>query len=409
MKVLIYCPAFTGHFSTYIRYLLKSPNLLGLTHELYLLTSEKFIETHPDISGLAESIQTPVVKFITLSLQEEHLINKYKPSGISRTLSAFKEWRILGKYLNLYEIDHCIIMYLDSLCLPILFAKKSGSKLSGIYYKPISHYKKYFSEKPSFRRKAWILREKIFLHTVTTSKRFRSIFCLDPLAVEHFNEICRDKKMVYLPDPVPKVETAALSYIISDGFKDDLKIGSDRKVFLLFGSLCPRKGVFKVIESFLELPEESCKKICLLIVGRPKSIEIEKKIKSLCEKVLKEKPVQIICCFEFISDLEISKYFNVSNVVLTLYQKQLGMSGVLLLAAAHSKPVFSSSYGLIGELVKRYQLGLSVNSISTTEISKGFIHFLEVETTQTFDQKKMRQLVLENSVDSFTRTFFYHL
>ena len=82
------------------------------------------------------------------------------------------------------------------------------------------------------------------------------------------------------------------------------------------------------------------------------------------------------------------------------------MSGILLQAAAAGKPVISSNYGLMGQMIDTYSLGLAVNTELPAAIA-GAIQETFSDTFKTvYDLEKMQQWVAQNSPDMFSRTIF---
>jgi len=82
------------------------------------------------------------------------------------------------------------------------------------------------------------------------------------------------------------------------------------------------------------------------------------------------------------------------------------MSGILLLAAATQKPVLSSDYGLMGELVHHYCLGLAVDSTQPQKISEGLIKLLTEPLEEIIDRNLMKQFAEQNSIEKFGATIF---
>jgi glycosyltransferase involved in cell wall biosynthesis len=120
-------------------------------------------------------------------------------------------------------------------------------------------------------------------------------------------------------------------------------------------------------------------------------------------------PIQLIECYDFIPENEVSKYFQMADVVLAPYQRHVGMSGILLLAAAAAKPVISSDYGLMGELVLRYQLGLAVDSTKPTEIAQAIAHCLSEKTSTIGNPAQMKKFAEQNSIERYASTIFQYL
>ncbi|NJN73985.1 MAG: glycosyltransferase [Limnothrix sp. RL_2_0] len=120
-----------------------------------------------------------------------------------------------------------------------------------------------------------------------------------------------------------------------------------------------------------------------------------------------KKPLQIITRYEFIPDSEVHAYFQIADVVLALYLRHIGMSGILLLAAESGTPVLSTDYGLMGEIVRQYKLGATVNSGNPIEIAQKFRQIVSTDLfTDGFNPVVAKQLVEGNSVEKFADIFF---
>jgi glycosyltransferase involved in cell wall biosynthesis len=91
------------------------------------------------------------------------------------------------------------------------------------------------------------------------------------------------------------------------------------------------------------------------------------------------------------------------------YQRHVGMSGILLLAAAAGKPVLSSDYGLMGELVRRYGLGITVDSTVPSEIAKGLMRCLTEPATVLVDLDRMESFAEQHSAERYAKTIFEQL
>lgn len=409
-SVLIYCTNSTGHFPSYIKHLLTYYTEQHIADfKVYFLTSLDFRKKHSFLNDLEKrpgSSQIEVKYFTDKERKELSSIGLTILPALRKILRSFKEWKILKQYLIDLKITSCVILNLDALCLPLMFSEPSQSSISGIYYRPVSHYKKCFSVSFSSRRKFWVVREKLFLSHLFRAKAFKTLFCLDPLAVKYFSETYYNSKAVYLPDPSDVLSEEQLHTDETTNLRNQLKINSERIIFLLFGSISERKGVYKILEALNRFPDSECENICLIIAGKPQNGNIEEVIDLQCKEIISKKSIQIICEFKYLSDAEIAAYFTISNVILTLYQEQIGMSGVLLLAAAYKKPVLSSNYGLIGEVVRNYELGLTVDASTESEIIGGLQRFISSPKDDLCNETKMEDLVQENSIQNFAKTIF---
>jgi glycosyltransferase involved in cell wall biosynthesis len=167
-----------------------------------------------------------------------------------------------------------------------------------------------------------------------------------------------------------------------------------------------RKGIYQLLDA-LSLLESNCQEICLLLVGGTHPIEQER-IKNKVETIRRTLPIHIVSHCNFVPESDVTAYFQLADLVLAPYQRHVGMSGILLLAAAAGKPVLSSDYGLMGELVRRYSLGLTIDSMIPQEIAKGIDRCLQ-SPENLCDRDLMKSFAEQNSAEQYVKTIFQYL
>jgi glycosyltransferase involved in cell wall biosynthesis len=96
-------------------------------------------------------------------------------------------------------------------------------------------------------------------------------------------------------------------------------------------------------------------------------------------------------------------------VVLAPYQRHVGMSGILLLAAAAGTPVLSSNYGLMGALVRRHQLGITVDSTSIADIANGLQYCLTQSPATLCDRQRMHAFAQQNQAARYAEVIYHAL
>jgi glycosyltransferase involved in cell wall biosynthesis len=82
------------------------------------------------------------------------------------------------------------------------------------------------------------------------------------------------------------------------------------------------------------------------------------------------------------------------DVVLAPYQRFVGSSGTLVWAAALQKPVLAQSYGLVGELVRRFQLGEAVDTQSPDALSGAVARLLDPSLRARYRHEMLRDQFL---------------
>ncbi|NES72723.1 MAG: glycosyltransferase [Okeania sp. SIO2D1] len=370
--------------------------------QLNILVTPKFIKSHPTVVEAASGNQESSIKFSTITSEEESQLESQETSK-GRLVRTFQEWKILRKYVKQLNPTHCLFMYFDSILLSIAILKKLPCPCSGIYFRPIFHYGNFSSFQPSFKEQILQKRDQFVLSRLLSNEKLHTLFSLDLFAAEHINKLNTSVKSVYLPDPVQIYQDNDFQ---PDKLKQEVGIESGRKVFLLFGVPQKRKGIYQLLDALQYLTNEDCQQLCILIVG-PKSADehLHQKIAELDSST----PVQFIKQERFVPDQEIQPYFQISDLVLALYQHHIGMSAILVRAAAASKPVLSCNYGLMGEIVKMYQLGITVEATIPSQIAAGMTKILSQSQNDLCNFEKMSLFAEQNSAENFATTIFQHL
>ena len=397
-----------GHHPGYIQHLVKYWCDEKLSGHLDVLVSQKFMQQHSNIVEIASQCEQQTINFVAITPEEQYVLfesSQLENSFKGRIVRAFQEWDLVRKYAVSLGTTHCLLMYLDTILLRLAFGAKFPCNFSSIYFRPIFHYRTFANYTPARRESIWQLRDKVCLPQILRSSELQSIFCLDPLAVEPINKLTGKTKAVYLPDPVQIYNNTEPQL---EKLKESLGIDSSRQVFLLFGVLAERKGIYQLLEAVKMLSPDLCKKLCLLLIG-PMQLQEKELISARISEISQSLPVQIICRHDFVTDQEIQPYFQIADVILAPYQRHIGMSAILVRAAAAQKPVLSSDFGLMGEVTCRYELGLAVDSTVPTEITKGFTRFLRESPENFGNKERMKQFAEQNNANQFATTIFKHL
>jgi glycosyltransferase involved in cell wall biosynthesis len=390
-RLMLFDLALGGHHGNYIRYLIDYWYEHNLSGSLFIVVLPEFLEVHQDVVEAISKYRHPQITIVTISEAEVENLNSRK-TGFSRLRRNLQEWDLYCQYATSLQATTSLIMYLDTCEIPLFLGRASPCPFSGIYFRPTFHYIYFANYQSSWKNKLQQLREKLTLSRILRHPKLKTLFCLDPLAIKYLDRFSSRAKILHLPDPI-EINRANPN---TEKIKANLEIEPDRKVFLLFGALDGRKGIYQLLDAILLLPDELGKKLCLLLVGGTSDREqniIETKVKTITQ----HKPVQIIQCYQFIPESNVTAYFQLADFVLAPYQKHAGMSGILLQSAAADKVILSSDYGLMGEMVKRYQLGLSFDSTNPEKIMKALTRCLLEPAVTLSDRVKMKEFVMQNS------------
>ncbi|PSB03535.1 glycosyl transferase family 1 [Merismopedia glauca CCAP 1448/3] len=393
-----------GHHPTYIRYLINYWQENELSGSLDIVVIPKFLEVHGEVVELLEKKPNFSIKFVSISLAEAANLN-FTKSSFKRNIRYFQEWAILCKYARLLSATHCLAMYFDTYQLPLFLGSKPPCQVSGIYFKPTFHYQYLTPTSSNWKQKLQEFREKFILANILKNLQLSTLFSLDNYVIKYLDRFPNAAKVIPLPDPIATTQVKVTSV---DNLRERLGIDPNIQIFLVFGALTPRKGISELLEAISLLSEELCDRFCLLLVGEA-SLENQTQFLSQIANLQQQKPIQIISHFEFVGESEVPIYFQLADLVLAPYQRHVGMSGILLLAAAAGKPVLSSDYGLMGQVVREYQLGMVVDAGNPEAIAQGLTKFLLHSGDVIGDRSQMSAFVAANSAERFAEVIFHRI
>lgn len=403
-RIMLFELSVGGHYPEYIAHLVYYWCNHNITGQLNIVVSPRFVKQHSEIQEKIERATVSNICLITITQKEYEKLRPFN-NGINRNLRAWQEVNLAKKYAKKLRSNFIFFPYFDTRQLPLILGQNLDCSYSGIYFRPSFHYQ-YFENHPftiKYKIQQW--REKLTLSLLLKDRKLANLFCLDPFAVKQINILTNSQKASYISDPV-KVHNSHPADLQQK--KSELRIERSRQIFLLFGGIDSRKGLDQLLESIRFIPHDLYHRLCILVVGLidKKSYQsCSDKIDRLCQKTA----IQIIIKDQYIPEIDIQKYFELSDVILSLYQNHVGMSGIINRAAATQKPVLSSNYGLMGEITRCYQLGLTVDSTAPEDIAKGLTKFLSNSSKQYCDLKKMQDFAQRNTPEKFAQTIFQHI
>ena len=401
-KVLLFDLETKGHHLDYLRHLIIYSREYKLPCCLYLVVAPEFITKAKTYFNDFVTVADDKVHFVPIPQNELAWLK----SSTSMVDASLKSWKIAKKYVEKFSTDQCIFMWFDHILqFPMALHRIFPCAISGICFRPMFHYAKWRNQPLTFkeRLKAW--RQLTLYHLAVRHPQLQTIFCLDPYVPETINKLSKQNKAIYLPDPVElpstpiKVETLA-------NIREALGINPNRKIYLFFGAIAARKGIFQLLTAVENLDFNVSSKITLLLVGEIVHLQERKQIIQAIDHLRANSPVQIIFQNEYVSDNELRNYLSISHAILALYQKHVGMSGILLHAAAAGKPVISSNYGLMGKMIEIHELGLAINTEDPKAIAKAIAETLNLPASELCNSQKMKIWAQQNSPKRFADTIF---
>jgi glycosyltransferase involved in cell wall biosynthesis len=160
-----------------------------------------------------------------------------------------------------------------------------------------------------------------------------------------------------------------------------------------------RKGPIQLLDAALSLPVAKQKKLCLLLVGKIDP-SIEHEVLARVNQLRDDGNAQVIVRNEYVPDTFVQHYYEVADVALTTYQQHKGMSSALMRAALAKVPVLSSSYGLMGELVRRHRMGSTVDTASPDAFTSGLADAIAGESAIAFNVQSSLDFANQHSPES---------
>lgn len=183
----------------------------------------------------------------------------------------------------------------------------------------------------------------------------------DSAAPKYLNRLFKTEKYLYIPDPVNDIEVAFCD------MREKYGVSADKKILYHFGAMGGRKGTIQILESIALLPEEEAKRYCFVFAGVVQETkafyDALEKVKDKCQILVFDQ----FCEFEFIA-----QWCQCCDAILMPYTQTHMSSGVIGYGAKYGKPLLGPGSGLIGKLMRRYHLGITLESISGETLSKAY-------------------------------------
>ena len=166
---------------------------------------------------------------------------------------------------------------------------------------------------------------------------------------------------------------------------------------IVVGDMRERKGTLDILKAILELPQSELYRFHFIFAGKV-SEEIKEIFYQLLGAMSQQTKISVFdefCDYSFLGSL-----CSLSDYILIPY-KQVGQSsGIIGYAVQFEKPVLAPSKGLIGKLVKRYNLGYCIPEISYREIERFFL-------SHSKDEKVNQGYLTKNTVSLFVNTISF--
>lgn len=379
-KVLIYDSITDGHHPDYLFHLLNYLNLHP-TYEVFVASGHSFFNEylhHPSRNNISWNNH---IHFLPISPKK--IAQLHEGPIFTR---SFKEYNYFKKLGQQHQITHGILMYIDYFQLGIAYSPKPDFSISGILFRPTIHLQIEGLLK-NLKKQSKTLLLKQILKKPFVSK----IHVLDPSIANH---LPNENKLCYINEPVSAFRVAKSKI---NSFRNDHQILENQKIFLNFGYLDERKGIDQFLKACRLLPEQEASSICLILAGNI-SASYQKHI----EKQIQQTPhIRVITFFKYLDQSEYQILFEACDFVLMLYQKHLGMSSVIVRAAAVNKPILLEDYGTLSAIADKYELGLKVKSNQSEKLKNVLLNVLK--NGIHFNSEKQNTFAQNNTPQAFAK------
>ncbi len=383
-----------GHHASYIRNFAQQWAENLEPHQIHFVVTPGFFQKHADVVDLIKSFKTDTVQIHSITPSENNLLQ-------GRVSRMFQAWKLFCQYASQLGVDRGLLMYSDRFQIPMLVGQVSPCPVSCIYFRPTFHYGNLDNYRPSLKQRLAAWRKRLLVERLLKLKQMDVLFSLDSLAVGFMKDNFTTKTSIrQLPDSFVRSQTTADQIA---KLRSDLKISSGRKVCLLLGSLDRRKGPLQLLDAAERLPESLQKKLCLLLVGSL-HVDIQDEVIQRIGRLQQRTSVEIVLKNEYVSDTIVQRYYELADVALTTYQKHMGMSSAIIRAALAEIPVLSSDYGLMGELVNRQRLGITVDTTDPQSFSDGLAAVIEQPGQKLFDVSSASAFASSHSPSALAET-----
>ncbi len=387
-RVLAFEIEVEGHHPGYVRNFAQAWERHRIPADLDFVVTPRFFQRHPDVVDAVGKLASAGIRIQALSADEFRALERFP------YLRYFRGWKLFCEYLQRLHATHGLLMYFDFFQLPALFSPACPQPFSAIYFRPTFHYHTWQGVTLNLQEQVRAFRKKLLLTQVLRLKKLERLYCLDEIAVNYISENFRtrasirhiaDSFAIYDHSPTRQAELRA-----------QLGIEPDRQVFCLLGVLDKRKGVKELLQCLPLVDVDAAQEMCILLAGRVQDSQREE-IESLVINGQRTLGMQIILHNQYVPDHDVQHFYDLADVILATYQKHMGSSSALIRAALAEKPVLSSDYGLMGQLVQRRRLGLAVDTTRPDRVAEGLERCVRGELGDAFDREQAARFAQENS------------
>ncbi|MBV8534425.1 MAG: glycosyltransferase family 4 protein [Alphaproteobacteria bacterium] len=365
-RLVVLEPDVEGHPREWLRHLINFTAAMGAGYTVWLVVAPEVCQ---DLTAELATQSTARVRVLPLTDAERKFCTHRWLA-----VSGFARWWTMRRYLRLLGADAGHFLSIDHVSLPLALGfRAAGRRLGGILFRPSVHYPQLGCRPTRWREWLRDARKELLYQLMLLNDAVRVVLTLDPYFPGYAaRRYINGTKIRAVPDPAhPPV----------NGTDEDLRVAErppdDRMMFLLFGYLTQRKGVLVLLEALREIPGDIARRVAVVLAGKVDPT-IRAEVQNLCGCLAIEQPdLWLHLEDRRVSTGELDALVRRADVVLAPYQRFVGSSGVLLWAARLGKPILTQDFGLLGRLVKDYQLGVAADCSDSSALAAAIRSFVQ--------------------------------
>ena len=377
MHQLVFESQSAGHRPEYIGHYLRYLDAHPLTGEdrVSFLVHPAIVESLGELFGRLSANSAHRVSVVSLKSAD---LDRFDAPPLQR---AARELSYLRKYITAHHVDHLILGELDvyQIALGGTTGRRLGCSVSGILFAP------YHQLPTSDRRKRLQrLRKRLQLHWMFLNRNIRAVFVLNDVAgVEQLNQVTGFPRVFrYLPDPVEQRSSAP------EDVRERFGLPADRELLLFIGGVQRRKNILTILQSLKLLPEAVRERVGFLILGLCRDSELLEDIKRQQHDT---GGVPAVFHNDFVSDSVFDAALQTAALTYTVYTDFYCSSGIVGQAAKHGTPLLATARGVIGDMVRQYRLGETLDEVTPVTVAAATCRLLNYPTTQMDSERFLRE------------------
>ena len=374
MRVLVFDPSMSGHHSFYLRLLL--PALLELSPEVTLVTGRNASESREfqiQLSDVGERVRV------------ESVVPPLEGSLVKRGAAMH---HFLTSAIEQFRPDHVYVPAADHLTQIMSLRGRRAMLANGVEMEALMMRGGF-----AYPYRGWAqwVQDRLSLLAVERSP-WTILHFVDPFPYEMLQRRGGSiaGRLRLLPDPVeihPARDRGTA--------RRRLGVPGNGRYLGSVGLMDERKGIDLLIRAFATMPLEPDDR--LLLVGRA-SPAVQNLLTGPMAHLVREG--RIVSIDRYVNNEEFSDAVSALDVVCTPYPQHVGSASIVIRAAAAERPVVSSTFGWVGRIVPRLDLGWTCDVSDTPALASTITTALEASAHFRLSEPA-RRFIRFHSVENF--------